>query len=347
MKNTSEYNISSYTFPLSPDFPSKLEGITWCVAFALETILVVVGNLLTVALFAVDKKLRKKSLFLVINMAFADLLFGVVCLPLYIYFLGNYHRMWIPRMKKPLQRFSVINQMCFSQVTVISAALISCERFYAVYCPLKHRTLSARVYYIVMFMIWTLAILVGFLMFFLSSNSLISLDRSERTFSLLLYYSFFLLIVCGCNVGIWTKLHHRVIAFQPQNRVPQNQRLTKTLLFVAVFGLMSLLPYLILGFLMSFYDVSIHWSLLQTVALLCFSNGFVNPIVYALRIPEFRQALGLCQFRRHAVIANRECNEIMNNRAAALVPGTRLRTLQADRSHLQLECKQEVTDTKL
>lgn len=77
MKNTSETNLSNEKFSMNPDFPSKLEGITWCIAFVLEAILIVVGNLLTVALFAVDKKLRKKSLFLVINMAFADLLFGL------------------------------------------------------------------------------------------------------------------------------------------------------------------------------------------------------------------------------------------------------------------------------
>ena len=188
MKNTSETNLSNEKFSMNPDFLSKLEGITWCIAFALEAILIVVGNLLTVALFAVDKKLRKKSLFLVINMAFADLLFGVVCLPLYIYFLGNYHRMWIPRMNKPLQRFFGIIQMIFSQVTEISAASISCERFYVVYCPLKHRTLSTRVYHIAVFMIWTLAVLFDSLMSFLSSNLLIPLKRSERAFSFLFYY---------------------------------------------------------------------------------------------------------------------------------------------------------------
>ena len=31
---------------------------------------------------------------------------------------------------------------------------------------------------------------------------------------------------------------------------------------------------------------------------LCYSNSFFNPVVYALRIPEFRQALVLGCFRR-------------------------------------------------
>ena len=134
-------------------------------------------------------------------MAFADLLFGGVYLPLRIYSLGNYHQLWIPKMNKPLQRFFGITPTILSQVTVISAASISCKRFYAVYWPFKHRTHSARVHHIVMFMTWTLAVLVGFLMFSFSSNSLISLKRSELTFALLAYYLVFFFIVCSCNFG--------------------------------------------------------------------------------------------------------------------------------------------------
>ena len=70
---------------------------------------------------------------------------------------------------------------------------------------------------------------------------------------------------------------------------------------------------------MSFYDVLIDWSIIQTVQLFCFSNAFVNPIVYALRIPEFRQALGLCYFRRQTVIANREGNKVTDIKAATFI----------------------------
>ena len=330
MKNTSETNISNSTFSFRLEFPSKVEGITFCIAFGLETILIVVGNLLTVALFAVDKKLQKKSLLLVINMAFADLLFGAVFLPLDVYFLAGHYQLWKARLNTPLYIFHRIVQVILSQVTVISAALIACERFYALYWPLKHRTLSAQVYHIVMFMTWTLGVLVGFLMYFLP---MMSLKGRQSSFSLLSYYLVLFLIVCGCNIGIWRKFQHRNIAFQPRKRT-QHQRLTKTLLFVAVFGLMSLLPVVIVYFLMSFYAVAIHWSLIQTLRLLCFSNAVVNPIVYALRIPEFRQALGLCCFGRRAVIVHSEGDKRRDNRAATSVAGTRLRTLRTDPSHL-------------
>ena len=73
---------------------SKTEGIAWCSVFILTCLLVVVENLLTVVLFALNKTLRKKSLFLVFNMAFADLLLGVLSLPGYIYLLGNNFQLW-------------------------------------------------------------------------------------------------------------------------------------------------------------------------------------------------------------------------------------------------------------
>ena len=56
------------------EYLSKAQVIAWCFAFSSETVLAVVDSLLTIAIFAFNKKLRtKKSLYLVVNMAFVDL----------------------------------------------------------------------------------------------------------------------------------------------------------------------------------------------------------------------------------------------------------------------------------
>ncbi|KAL9986072.1 hypothetical protein ACROYT_G000144 [Oculina patagonica] len=73
---------------------SKEEGIALCSAFILVSVFIVVGNLLTIVLFALDKKLRKKSLFLVINMAFADLMLGALSIPSNIWYLGWNFQLW-------------------------------------------------------------------------------------------------------------------------------------------------------------------------------------------------------------------------------------------------------------
>ena len=46
------------------------------------------------ALFAVNRSLRKRSLFLVINMAFADLMLGILLLSIYIYYVGYSFELW-------------------------------------------------------------------------------------------------------------------------------------------------------------------------------------------------------------------------------------------------------------
>ena len=68
---------------------SSVQVIAWSCALATEAVVIVVGNLLTIILFALNKKLRsKKSLYLVLNMAFADLFLGGISLPTYVYSLA-------------------------------------------------------------------------------------------------------------------------------------------------------------------------------------------------------------------------------------------------------------------
>ena len=75
--------------------PSKAQGTAVVTAFMFESAIIVMGNMLVIILFAREKKLRKKSLFLVMNMALADVLLGAVSLPLFVYLLvGPYYHLW-------------------------------------------------------------------------------------------------------------------------------------------------------------------------------------------------------------------------------------------------------------
>ncbi|KAL9950975.1 hypothetical protein ACROYT_G043559 [Oculina patagonica] len=103
MNNISAINTSSKNATgSSVSVPSTAEGIAWCSAFILASIFIVVGNLLVIILFAVNKKLRKKSLFLVVNMAFADLMLGALALPIYIYDIGVVYALRIPEFREAL-----------------------------------------------------------------------------------------------------------------------------------------------------------------------------------------------------------------------------------------------------
>ena len=82
-------NDTTSWYPLS-----KAEGIAICSVFRAADVFIVSGNLLTLALFTLSKKLRKRSLFLVINMAFSDLLLGILTLPVYIVITRSSYRLW-------------------------------------------------------------------------------------------------------------------------------------------------------------------------------------------------------------------------------------------------------------
>ena len=321
MNTTSATNISKKSGSgSSMNVPSNAEGIVWCSLFAMLSVLIVVGNLLTIVLFAVNKKLRKKSLFLVINMAFVDMMLGALALPLLIYnTLGvKLYQLWTGSINIPLFYFSDIVDIVSMVASLTSAAMISCDRFYAIYRPFKHRTLTVRTYRIASFTVWTVALLFAGLRFLLSR---------EQFMYLWLPFSLTLTIaICGCNIAVWRTFQNGNFASQQQNRDAQNERLTKTLLFVSILALLCWLPVIVLISLDELF-VLIPRRYLVIAGFLNCCNSFVNPIVYALRIPEFRQALALCCFRRREAVNT--------DKAAALTPAAQLITLQTDSNQLQ------------
>ena len=272
------------------------EGIALCSALTLTSILVVMGNLLTIVIFAKNKNIRKKYLFLVVNMAFADLFLGALSLPVYIYDVGYEFHLWTMFVgnlwtNKPILIPYMIVDTAFSQASLISAVFITCERFYAIRWPFKHRTLSTQAYRIAIFLVWILAFLISAI--WTGSNLLFSYKHTMLIWGP--YTLFFILITCGCNIGIWKKFQtERVAASHQESRDLQNKRLTKTLLIVSGLTLLAWLPLVLLNLLMYVWFFHVPKRFYHAVNLFNYFNSFVNPIFYALRIAEFRRALALC-----------------------------------------------------
>ena len=345
MENISASTSSNSSLP-SPSSRLRVDGIALCSVYLFEAVLIVGGNLLTIVFFAMKRNLRKKSLHLVINMAFADTMVGAVSVPMYTYLVvGPFFYLWPSRAS--LKPFYFIWDTIFSQASLMSAVFISCERFFAVFWPLKHKTLSMRAHRIAIFMVWTLAIIV-------SSMTVTPIYLLSRKHAFYLWVSFpltCLAIVCCCNIGIWRKFQQLHIALQPgQIRSTKNKRLTKTLLFVSVIAVTSWLPLVINNYVGLVEKLTLRRGYLINfiVVILNFSNSFLNPVVYALRIPEFRQSLFLCCSRRQAVTKG-EGFELEPkgrvNMAAVLSPVMQLRTVPTYPSHPQQALDQTSVNT--
>ena len=367
--DNSSTTFGSHNIMSSPYLPSKAEGIAWCSAFTLEAVLIVLANLLALVLFAVNKGLRERSLFSVFNMAFADLLSGALSLPILIYTVGAGFTLWKARFDKTFYDYQVFGQTVVLQASLFSPSLITCERFYAIYWPLKHRTLSVGAYRAAIFMVWILAILFSIL------QLLISNKHGFYTFVSILLSLLFTL--CIGNIAIWRRFQRR-IALQQQNREAQNRRLTRTLLLISAFEILSWLPLTISNLLVIAFEVPVPLAVLLTCVAVNYSNFFLNPIIYALRFPEFKQALDFCCHRSNDATMNVEGSARNNNAGSNAyrisgmqtsglcccrgrnsintiergernyrIHSLRPKTLSTNSSDLQLAFEQEVMDTRL
>ena len=336
--NKTMENASAFT----RRFPSKAEGIALCSALILSLVLIIAGTLLTLVPFAVTKPLRRKILFLVLSMAFADLMLGAFTLPFYIFFVGGDYQLWTVKYDSEHMAYQIFYTSLdynFLFSSYISAASISCERCYAVFWPFKHRSLSTRTYRVIIFVIWTLAVLVSTLI------NLLNFYDSSSFESILYVFNPVALglttIICVCNIAIWRNFQQESVVSHNRNGASRNRSLTKTLLLLSILALVCWLPLIIMDVLIFTYVSETSLLCIYVIAnILNYSNSFVNPIVYVFRIPEFQQALRSCYTKRRPAIIMVK-TERRNRKVAPITPETQLRILRNDPSHLQVEVEQE------
>ena len=200
---------------------SSIQVIAWSCALTTEVVVIAVRNLLTIVLFAISKKLRsKKSLYLVLNMAFADLFLGGICLPIYVYSLA----LGQVKFDKQTPTLFTIIFLLFAQASFVTAALISCERLilrHLLAAEAPADTFYANIQLRYILTVWTSSILSSlFTVFLLQFSSLVALNSF-----LSLFLVSVLLITSGLNFGVWRNLQQQTVP-----RSSPKQSLAKTTL---------------------------------------------------------------------------------------------------------------------
>ena len=288
MKNistTSGVNNSASSNALNVSF--QIQDIAACSLVVFKAVSIVAGNSLLIILFGLKKKLRKKSLFLIVNMALADVLLGAVTLPLMIYL----------RISHTSNIFVFLSYYLFSLASLISAVFVSCERFYAICRPLKHRTLSFTTYRTAIVVAWVLAVLSSTALTLLAK--LISLRTAQTAACSFPVISLF--VVCACNINIFRKSQRRVTSYEQHNRFLQKQRLTKTLQIVSTVAVLTWIPLVVFRLVVVLKGtIQREFLFYDIVLILNVSSSALNPFIYAFRIPEFRKSLRLCCLKSRA-----------------------------------------------
>ena len=98
-----------------------------------------------------------------------------------------------------------------------SAAFLSCERFYALYWPFKHRLLSTKKYRIAIFILW---------IFTASLSTILTLLLVFSSFESALYVAVAVLLgpaifICVCYIEIWINLNTTVFSHSIQTKLPE------------------------------------------------------------------------------------------------------------------------------
>ena len=251
----------------------------WSACFGLMAFIIVFGNFLSI-LILLKPRLRKRPHFLLISLAMADLLVGLITIPMYMI-------MWFTRQTLvPSLVFDCVDMFTgFS--SVFTLVFISLERLKAIVQPLRHRQLALHSYFIAIATPWILSIAVT------SSRVLLGLaiiDVHQFLSVIITSLSTPLVIMSIAYCVIWRKdasrLYHTF-------RARSEAKLSKTVLFITGMFMLTWMPFQVLVIVIVKCATCRNVSLVVVfvVKLLQFSNSVLNFFIYCFRMPNYRHAL--------------------------------------------------------
>ena len=271
-------------------FASASECISWLVVLIIECLAIVILNILTIVVFMKKKRqLQRRSTYLIIHLAIVDLLVGAVSGPLMIESRIASLCPWKNR-KMTLWSsclffyLSIVFVNLFPFTSLVNLTAISLERLHATFCPFRHRFVRKWVYRAIIIVIWLIPIVrIAAIIFLLK----IGYVEVINTYLFLLFYAVYLFVICVSYILVVIKVR---CSRHPQfhSRSKRERKLTGTALIVSLVSLLCFLP-AIINIAVFKYIINVHIEM--AVEVLFLANSLVNPIIYALRMPGFREGL--------------------------------------------------------
>ena len=279
---------------------SSPECITWFAAFLTMSVAIVTVNLLSIIIFIKNRTLRSRSVYLVINLTVADMLVGGISSS-NILFPEIGCKILNVRLTREGREIVWFLFYWFLLTSLTKITVISLDRMHATFRPFRHRVIKKWVYGVTISVVWVLAAMISTAIMMLLS--VFDKEWSQYQYLWQSYSLLCLFVICACYASIIVKI---CCGVRPQHHgaARRQRKLTVTLLIMTIVSLLLWLPYAIATFV--FYTTDSIRSLSDTkrmrlnmsLLLLFYTNSFVNPVVYTIRMPEYRKALLLLFARR-------------------------------------------------
>ena len=158
------------TTPFSRWF-SDSESIAWITVIGMEVLVIVTLNAHTIIVYLKERSLRKRSMYLVINQAVADLFVAGSAI-IEFWFLGRDCNLWTDNRLSLTSLISTHFMLWFFfTASLINLGAISFERTHATFRPFQHPFIKKKIFGSVVAVIWitagliatSLVLIIGFL----------------------------------------------------------------------------------------------------------------------------------------------------------------------------------------
>ncbi|XP_023125004.3 trace amine-associated receptor 1-like [Amphiprion ocellaris] len=289
-----ESNNASYFFTSNPSiicvllymFLGSLSVVTIC------------GNLLVIISIIYFKQLHNPTNYLILSLAVADLLVGVLVFPFSMVFTVTfclYHEDFMCKMR---DSFDV--SLCTS--SILNLCCISIDRYYAVCQPLTYRTtITAHVTVIMILVSWGVSafVAVGIITAGFSQGTCEETCTVDIIMANIMgpVFSFYLpaIIMLSIYLRIFLVAQKQVNSIQNTTKSGaavsrMERKATKTLAIVMGVFLLCLTPYFLCIGLQLFASHSTPVPVIETLNWLTLSNSMLNPFIYAFFYSWFRSA---------------------------------------------------------
>ena len=256
----------------------------WIAVWLTQFIMVFIINAFTLVVFARSRHLRRRNTYLIMNLTVADLLIAAVSGPetILLYIRG----------KNPKKGFevlySIISDMCWI-ASLGNLVLISLERLHATLYPFRHCLVGKRTYYMIIIFSWfgALTLACGLQISRMNDSSLA--DRYPWTI-----YTFLAVAVLTTSYAIIISRFIRKPHVQQLGSVILAERkLSVTLFIVSAASTITVLPFAIVTCILISSDRD-KWTEFTPYRIangFYYLNSILNPVIYAIRLSEFRRAL--------------------------------------------------------
>ena len=282
---------------------STIHIIAFSVVTGIETFIICVGNAFAIFVFWTQYTgSRRRSSYLLINLAVTDFFVGVSGLPsLIIDYIPSYLRN-----KKSEDSFAEFFPatlfVLFSAASVVSLAAISVERTFAVLCPLAHRTTSNKIYVYCVAFIWVTGISQA-IVYTLPAFGIWKSNYTATILNVVLLLCILITSLMYIIIRAHLKRSPQIFGSLQRQSMERNVKLSKTVFLVIALSFACWVPAVVLYVIRDvFCKECIPAEVVLVGIVLHFGNSLVNPIAYICRLSIFKKTLKRLLKRRQECV---------------------------------------------